>query len=137
MKHPLFKIKHKDQAILTDFTKNILLPTYSVNKVPIYVTWEDQQFKEHRRLVRNKITGSFQMYFDTVEEFNQFIQIMDQNKNVEGYINAQLYCVNTASFVTGCEISIDWEPSDIIPIIGVENYDGIDIQITNSRNESW
>lgn len=120
-KRSLFKINEKD------FTNNILLPTYKVNKNGVYITWEDSQHKEHKKYVRDKISGDFQMYFDTMDEFEAFTKAVKTND--DGYTYVYAYCTNILEYFS-FYATIEWDPSDILPLIGVEQYDGITIKIT-------
>ena len=45
----------------TNITDYIIKDTYEINSEPIYTSWEDANFVEHRVYVRNKIKGSFEV----------------------------------------------------------------------------
>ena len=45
----------------TDITDYIIKDTYEVNSEPVYTSWEDANYVEHRVYVRNKIKGSFEV----------------------------------------------------------------------------
>ena len=45
----------------TDITDYIIKDTYEVNSEPVYTSWEDANFVEHRVYVRDKVRGSFEV----------------------------------------------------------------------------
>lgn len=45
----------------TNITDYIIKDTYEINSEPIYTSWEDANFVEHRVYVRNKVKGSFEV----------------------------------------------------------------------------
>lgn len=47
----------------TDITKYIIKDTYDVNTEPVYESWEDANFREHRVYVRDRVIGSFDVVF--------------------------------------------------------------------------
>ena len=47
----------------TDITKYIIKDTYDVNTEPVYESWEDANFHEHRVYVRDRVIGSFDVVF--------------------------------------------------------------------------
>lgn len=45
----------------TDITDYIIKDTYEVNTEPVYTSWEDANYVEHRVYVRDKVRGSFEV----------------------------------------------------------------------------
>lgn len=45
----------------TDITDYIIKDTYEVNSEPVYTSWEDANYVEHRVYVRDKVRGSFEV----------------------------------------------------------------------------
>ena len=45
----------------TDITNYIIKDTYEVNSEPVYTSWEDANYVEHRVYVRDKVRGSFEV----------------------------------------------------------------------------
>ena len=45
----------------TDITNYIIKDTYEMNSEPVYTSWEDANYVEHRVYVRNKVRGSFEV----------------------------------------------------------------------------
>lgn len=102
----------------TDFTKLITVPSYSVNREDIYQTWTDANHINHRYRTRTRVSGSFTVFFNTVEEYQLWLKTIEQNKNLAGYIeNCKVYCNNTDTVET-VNLFIDFNFSDILPVIG-------------------
>ena len=45
----------------TDITDYIIKDTYEMNSEPVYTSWEDANYVEHRVYVRDKVRGSFEV----------------------------------------------------------------------------
>lgn len=45
----------------TDITNYIIKDTYEINSEPVYTSWEDANYVEHRVYVRDKVRGSFEV----------------------------------------------------------------------------
>lgn len=81
-----------------DFTDCIKLPTYDVNSEDVNEDWEDADYKTHRIIARKKVTGKFEMIFPTIERFNQFLNYIEQSKQLNGdgvaYVDLQVHVNN-------------------------------------------
>lgn len=47
----------------TDITKYIIKDTYEVNSEPVYESWTDGNFHEHRIYIRDRVKGKFDVIF--------------------------------------------------------------------------
>ena len=56
-----------------DYSGNVIAGTYSVNTIDKYNEWEDGFGNTHRDQRRNKIEGSFDMFFKTEAQYQQFL----------------------------------------------------------------
>lgn len=76
----------------TDFSAHVIAGTYSVINRPVYVTWADGDGHSHRKLKREKISGSFDMFFKTMEEYQTLITAIEASKvaNSNSYVTATL-----------------------------------------------
>ena len=57
-----------------DFSSHVIAGTYDISDVPLYTEWTDANGRDHREVFRKRLQGSFDMYFKTVTEFEQFNQ---------------------------------------------------------------
>lgn len=76
----------------SDFSGHMIAGTYSVIRRPVYSTWNDGNGNSHRQLKRYKMQGSFDMFFRTMEEYQDFINAIESSKtaNVNSYVAATL-----------------------------------------------
>ena len=63
-------------AGVMDLTNYIVVPSYQVNLQDVYDEWDDNNKVHHRDLTALKIKGSFQVKFETLEEFQTFMIVM-------------------------------------------------------------
>lgn len=81
-----------------DYSNRVLAGAYAVQSKDVYNTWTDCNYVEHRDKVRERIEGSFDVLFLTIEEYTAFmadlllvkqsdtsylVNIMDNAKNIE------------------------------------------------------
>lgn len=112
-----------------DFTKHIKMGTWKVNSKPVYTEWLDYGKKKHKHKHRDQISGSFRVYFRTVEEFRKFFDTIEENTNKNGYVMCQVFLNNLDGISPPTEIAFNYDIANYKPIMGVEDYDGIDISI--------
>lgn len=86
-----------------DFTKYIVVPTYDVNSTDINEDWTDADYVTHRIVVREKVTGTFDIRFSSVKEYNDFMDILYQNRvvNGKGYTELRVQVNNKLDYDTG------------------------------------
>lgn len=64
----IFSINNKD------YSGNVLAnSTYKVGEEDVFEEWTDANEITHRQKVRTRVTGSFKMLFETIEEYNAFL----------------------------------------------------------------
>lgn len=101
----LFKIN------TTDVSDNIVQNTYQVNRLPVYKTYEDANGATHRRFIRDKVRGKFQMFFKYMEDYEIFKALIDDNmSSVNFSIPCTLYDNLTGDSYT-INAFIDYSPT--------------------------
>ena len=116
----------------TDFTSNITVPSYKVNKEEVYEEWTDANYTKHREITRYKISGSFKLYFETVADQNAFFDTVETMKasSNDGSITANLYLNNLHTVQTGVHVFIKYTPSNENPHInGAGKISGFEVTI--------
>lgn len=68
---------------LTDYSKNVVGENYSVQSNDEYETWTDANGKEHRSAYRQRISGTFELYFTNEEEYLTFQSVLEANKRTD------------------------------------------------------
>lgn len=81
----------------TDYSNNIVLDTYAVQKTDEFQTWTDANLVTHKFAGRTRIKGSFSMRFMKKSQYDAFVTALATAKQSGGYWIATLYCVNTNS----------------------------------------
>ena len=69
----------------TDVTANILIDSYAVYNQPVYKNYEDANGITHKRYIRNKIKGTFEMFFKTLSEYSDFVTLITSNTDNTNY----------------------------------------------------
>lgn len=75
----LFKIS------TTDLTGHVVQNTYSVNNLPVYKEYKDADEETHRRFLRNKLQGTFQMVFKDLTDYATFKTLLDNNRSASTF----------------------------------------------------
>jgi len=65
----------------TDFSSGIKAGSYSVYTNEVYKNFEDANGKTHRRYIRDRIEGSFKIFFRTMEQYNAFLDAINAVKS--------------------------------------------------------
>lgn len=83
----------------TDITKYIIKDTYDVNTEPVYESWEDGNFHEHRIYIRDRLTGSFDVIFfdDDNGAYQNFLTLL-ASATTNRRLSIGLYVVNDSHF---------------------------------------
>lgn len=112
-----------------DFTKNITVPNYKVNEKPVYDEYIDANKKVHRDTLRHQVEGSISFLFYDVEKYYEFLDVIRDNTNVEGYVTVSLYINNKRTFETK-NVFIDLgDLPELEPVIGLKGNVSFDISI--------
>lgn len=69
----------------TDYTGNVVQNTWNVNKLPVYKTYKDANEETHRRFLRNKISGKFQMVFSSISDYASFKAVLEAKKSATNF----------------------------------------------------
>lgn len=69
----------------TDYTGNIVQNTWNVNRLPVYKTYKDANEETHRRFLRNKISGKFQMVFSDIADYAAFKTTLEANRSATNF----------------------------------------------------
>jgi hypothetical protein len=114
--YPLFKLydRRNDKTSTTkvDYTSNILVPSYQVIEYDLSESWTDGFGKTHRSVYRSKIAGKFTMQFRSYDEYHEFMNILESNRNSEEdyYLVASVYKINKRDVGEDVEMMISMAP---------------------------
>lgn len=100
----------------SDIGANVIAGTYAVNNKPDYSVWKDANHVNHKTKLRDRISGSFEMFFRTVEAYQSFVQNIQANTQ-ENAVLMTVTVNNTGEEKTG--------------------YFFIDYELTRNRDANW
>lgn len=120
---PLFTIG------IHDYTKCIKMPTYKVNEIDVYNEWIDANGKNHRDIYRTSIEGSFTLWFDDIELYEQFLNDINVvSKSLDGSCLFQVY-LNNKLDVRKSNFYVDMQLVNVVPYFGSKVHDGFEVTI--------
>lgn len=95
----------------TDFTNNVVIGSYEVNKVPVYDEWEDASGTIHRIKTRDRISGSFEIFFRTLTDYATFLTAVTNNTSSSNLsVKVSLAINNANTTVTDVYVYMDYAP---------------------------
>ena len=95
----------------TDVTGNIVQNSYTVNKLPVYKTYEAANGATHRRHIRDKISGKFQMVFADLNDYDTFKALIDANVSATNFSVPVTAYDNLSGNHYTVNAFIDYEPT--------------------------
>ena len=119
----LFKIGNND------YTNRITVPSYNVNDKPIYTSWTDSNWLEHRDIHRWRAEGRFTLKFFSQSEFTSFMSDVETNRQTDGTVVVTLY-LNNKNTTASRNVFLDFEADNTLPYIGLKEYDGFEVTVT-------
>lgn len=69
----------------TDLTGHVVQNTWNVNNLPVYKTYKDANEETHRRFLRNKVSGSFQMVFADLTDYAAFKTLLESVRSASNF----------------------------------------------------
>lgn len=77
---------HEDKKMLftlnnTDYTANIVADTYKINTQPIYESYEDAKGITHSIKIRDRVSGTFDIFIRSMNEYNEFLSDFENGRN--------------------------------------------------------
>lgn len=116
-----------------DLTNLIEVPSYQVNLQDGYEEWTDNNKVTHRDIVSQKAMGTFSIKFETVDQYQAFMIYMANNKKQNGAYDCSVYLNNKLTAIN-VEMFVDYEAKDVMPFIGVKDYDALEITVEQRGN---
>lgn len=113
-----------------DFTHHITVPSYKVNEEQEYEKWTDADYKQHREITRKKISGSFKVLYDVIEELDDFFDTIENLKTEsdDGSIEMSVY-INNLHMVKVITGFISYTPANEKPFFQKEKVSGFEVKI--------
>lgn len=95
-----------------DYSSNVIVGTYKVNDIDVYESWTDGWGQEHRRILRQRASGSFNMQFRSPDEYASFCQHIKNSKTDSGYVPCYLAINNLGiNSMKSAQMYFNFEPT--------------------------
>lgn len=117
-----------------DLTTLIEVPSYQVNLEDGYEEWTDNNQVTHRDILAKKAKGSFNVRFESVDQYQAFMMYLKNNKKQNGSYDCSVYLNNMLETIN-TEMFIDFAPENFMPYIGVKEYDSIEVTVEQRGNQ--
>ncbi len=92
---------------LTDYSRNVVGENYSVQSNDEFETWTDANGKEHRSAYRQRISGTFEMYFPTMADYTNFASLLATSKHSDLTYSVTIYD-NKTGIETNANVFLDY-----------------------------
>lgn len=113
----------------TNVTGWINPQTYQVNSEDVYSTWTDGNWVDHRVVVRQRVSGECEAGFSKAADFAAFRQLLDSERQADGYYTITCYVNNTGETVT-IQAFLDVEGEDKWDLANSRQWQVQQIKIT-------
>lgn len=115
-----------------DITRFIILGSWDVNEEDVYETWEDANRLAHRGVVRQKVKGSFDVKFYSIQDHEYFIDLLTNplsfNNDSSGTINCTVY-INNKNKTKTIDAFIDFKLKNYVPAISEDRDPGFTVSL--------
>lgn len=64
----------------TNYSHRVVAENYKIGSKPEYEPWTDANGKEHRSRYRNRISGTLEMRFLSINEYQDFIHLLESTQ---------------------------------------------------------
>lgn len=105
----------------TDVTGHVVQNTWKVNNLPVYKEYEDANGVTHKRFIRNRFKGTFQMVFKDVADYAAFKSLLDTNRSATNFSVPVTVYDNMSGTTTSINAFIDYEPT-VMQTAGLDEY---------------
>ena len=94
-----------------DYSNRVITGSYNVNSFPVFInTYTDANGVEHRNKIRDRVEGSFDMYFRNMTEYGTFVTLLNSLKQGDTSVACSVAVNNTNATHTGY-FFIDFTPT--------------------------
>lgn len=65
----------------TDYSHRVVAENYKISSKPEFELWTDANGKEHRSKYRSRVSGTLEMRFLTINEYQDFVTILENTQD--------------------------------------------------------
>lgn len=110
-------------------TKHIVVGTYEVNEEDVYKDWTDGNLCKRREVVRTRVKGSFEVYFRSMDEYQQFVDAIESNRSEEGCVDCNIMANNTDRYLTNRSLYFTLKPKRSRAITGKDYFPQFEVEV--------
>ena len=118
----MFKVDTKD------FSDHVVAKSYKVNNTDVFDKWTDANGTVHRNKIRNRVSGTFDMIFTTLEDYDIFYSWMISKKSA-----SLTYPITIMDNISNSQATVnafvDWTPSRFKKPNQTDGYEIINVKI--------
>lgn len=117
-----------------DLTRHIPVGSYDVNMNEEFEEWTDSNYDIHRKLLRNRIEGTFGIKFNSIAEYESFLNILALAKITTGqnYIEMNMFVTNKGQTYTK-KFYYEFSPKNDLPNMAHGNSEAFSFTIKEAR----
>lgn len=65
----------------TDYSHRVVAENYKISSKPEFELWTDANGKEHRSKYRSRVSGTLEMRFLTINEYQDFVTLLENTQD--------------------------------------------------------
>ena len=95
--------------------------TWKVNNLPVYKEYEDANGVTHKRFIRNRFKGTFQMVFKDLTDYATFKSLLETNRSASNFSVPVTVYDNISGTTSSINAFLDYEPT-VMQTDGLKEY---------------
>lgn len=132
----LIDIKYKENNLTKtyDLSKHVPMGTYNVNVLEEYEEWTDSNYDIHRKLLRDRIEGTFDLLFKNIADYEDFLTVLTKAKTTTGqnYIEMDAFCTNKGASYNK-KFYYEFAPKNDLPSMADSKNEAFTVTIKEAR----
>ena len=132
----LVDIKYRENNVSKVFNLSRFIPmgTYEVNVSEEFEEWTDSNYDIHRKLLRNRVEGSFGLKFSDITDYERFLTVLSLAKTATGqnYIEMDAFATNMGTRYTK-KFYYQFKPKNDLPYMAEGKNDAFTFTIKEAR----
>lgn len=132
----LIEIKYTENGVAKtyDLSKHVPMGTYNVNVLEEFEEWTDSNYDIHRKLLRNRVEGTFNLKFKSISDYEDFLTAITKARTTTGqnYITMNAFATNKGTNYTK-KFYIEFTPKNDLPHMVDSKNDAFTVTIKEAR----
>lgn len=132
----LIDIKYKENNVskIYDLSSHIPMGGYRVNVLEEYEEWTDSNYDIHRKLLRNRVEGTFELKFKSISDYEDFLSAITKARTTTGqnYIEMDAFATNKGVSYNK-KFYIEFEPKNDLPFMADSKNDSFTVTIKEAK----